>query len=91
LNAEVEAELNEHLKAWAAEAGADLVADEDTVAMLFVSGKSATPKKTAKGKKAPVKSSGGLFSAFAKGGKSVKKNKGPGPLYGSTPSILVKS
>jgi hypothetical protein len=58
--------------------------------MLFTSGKSATPKKAAKGKKAPAKSSGGLFSAFAKGGASVKKSKGPGPLYGSTPSILVK-
>jgi hypothetical protein len=85
-----DAELNERLNAWAAEAGADLVADEEKVAMLFTSGKSATPKKAAKGKKAPAKSSGGLFSAFAKGGASVKKSKGPGPLYGSTPSILVK-
>jgi hypothetical protein len=85
-----DAELNERLNAWAAEAVADLVADEEKVAMLFTSGKSATPKKAAKGKKAPAKSSGGLFSAFAKGGASVKKSKGPGPLYGSTPSILVK-
>merc|ERR1719326_710426 len=84
-------ELNERLKAWAAEASADLVADEDKVAMLFTSGKAATPKTAAKGKKAAVKSSGGLFSAFAKGGASVKKNKGPGPLYGTTPSILVKA
>merc|ERR550537_1859368 len=84
-------ELNERLNAWAAEAGADLVADEDKVAMLFTSGKAATPKKAAKGKKAPAKSSGGLFSAFAKGGASLKKNKGPGPLYGSTSSMLVKS
>jgi len=45
----------------------------------------------AKGKKAPAKSSGGLFSAFAKGGASVKKSKGPGPLYGTTSSILVKN
>merc|ERR1719163_1284283 len=52
-----DAELNERLKAWAAEAGRNLVADEDKVAMLFTSGKSATPKKAAKGKKAPAKSS----------------------------------
>jgi len=38
----------------------------------------------------PTKPSGGLFAAFAKGGASVKKSKGPGPLYGTTPSILVK-
>jgi len=84
-------ELNERLSAWAADAGADLVADEDKVAMLFMSGKVApTLKKAATGKKAPAKSSGGLFSAFAKGGASVKKNKGPGALYGTTSSMLVK-
>jgi len=86
-----DAELNERLNAWATEAGADFVADEEKVAMLFTSGRSASPKMVAKGKKAPAKSSGGLFSAFAKGGASVKKNKGPGPLYGTTSSILVKN
>merc|ERR1719261_300506 len=85
-----DAELNQRLNAWATEAGADLVADDDKVAMLFVSGSSsAAPKKA--GKKAAAKSSGGLFSAFAKGGASVKKTKGPGPLFGSVPSILVKN
>merc|ERR1719243_425964 len=85
-----DAELNQRLNAWATEAGADLVADDDKVAMLFVSGNSsAAPKKA--GKKAAAKSSGGLFSAFAKGGASVKKTKGPGPLFGSVPSILVKN
>jgi len=66
------AELNERLNAWAEDAGADLLADEDKVAMLFLSGRAAP-------KKAPA--SGGLFSAFAKGGASVKKSKGP--LYGT--------
>ena len=69
-----------------------MVADEDKVAMLFTSGKAATPKKAAKGKKAPSgQPSGGLFAAFAVGGASVKKASGPGPLYGTTPSILVKN
>jgi uncharacterized membrane protein len=67
-----DAELNERLNAWAEDAGADLLADEDKVAMLFLSGRAAP-------KKAPA--SGGLFSAFAKGGASVKKSKGP--LYGT--------
>jgi acyl-coenzyme A synthetase/AMP-(fatty) acid ligase len=89
--APADSELNERLNAWAAEAGADLVADEDKVAMLFTSGKAATPKKAVKGKRAPAASTGGLFSAFAKGGASVKKNKGPGALYGTTASILVKN
>jgi uncharacterized membrane protein len=85
-----DAELNQRLNAWAADAGADLLADEDKVAMLFTSGRSVAPKKAVAGKKAPAKSSGGLFSAFAKGGAKVKKAKGPGPLFGSVPSILVK-
>jgi hypothetical protein len=85
-----DAELNARLSAWASEAGADLVADEDKVAMLFTSGKAAPAKKAVKGKVVPTKSSGGLFAAFAKGGASVKKSKGPGPLYGTTSSILVK-
>jgi hypothetical protein len=77
--APADAELNQRLTAWATDAGADLVADEDKVAMLFFGGKSAAPTKG----KAPAKS-GGFFSAFAKGGASVKNaKKGPGPLYGS--------
>merc|ERR1719313_316182 len=84
-----DAELRARLGAWAAEAGAELLADEDKVAMLFVSGRaSAAPKKAAG--RAPAKASGGLFSAFAKGGASVKKAKGAGPLFGTVPSILVK-
>jgi len=85
-------ELRGLLGAWAEEAGADLVADEDKVAMLFMSGSAAGPKKApARGKKAPATKSGGLFSTFAKGGASVKKMKGSGPLYGTTSSIIVKN
>merc|ERR1719174_3244488 len=48
-------ELNERLNAWATEAGADFVADEAKVAMLFTSGRSASPKKVAKGRSASPK------------------------------------
>jgi hypothetical protein len=77
--APADAELNERLTAWATDAGADLVADEDKVAMLFFGGKSAAPAK-----------SGGLFSAFAKGGASVKNAK-KGPERVSQPIAMVAS
>jgi hypothetical protein len=70
-------ELNERLSAWAADAGADLVADEDKVAMLFMSGKVApTLKKAATGKKAPAKSSGGLFLRFRQGRREREEEQG---------------
>ena len=66
-------ELNERLSAWAAEAGAELVADEEKVAMLFTSGTAATPKMALKSTEASATRRGGLFSVFSKGGTGVKR------------------